>query len=179
MIRSRGPDKEALLNYHTYGLLSIQTMKSKIHYEENLFFLNLQMKGIREGLMLSIDADYFQDKILVDLRFVDATLDRIYSTLKENLSLIHRAEYLYQLVKAEGSFLEVLGDVIKGPGEIREALSPYREEFLQRQASHDSNIHEIRTLLRLVSQEEEREDVITSEELSLLTRPDVESEGKV
>jgi len=153
-------------------------MKSKIQYEEDLFFLNLQMKGLREGLMLMIDADYFQDKLLADLRFVDATLDKIFSTLKENRNLIHRAEYLYQLVKTEGSFLELLDDVLKGTGEIREALAPYRNEFLQRRDSHDSDIHEIRSLLQLFSQEEERDDVITSEELSLLTRPDEDSEGK-
>jgi len=154
-------------------------MKSKIHYEENLFFLNLLMKGIKEGLMLTIDTDYFQDKILADLRFIDATLDRIYSTLKENQNLIHRAEYLYQLVKAEGAFLEVLGDVVKGTGEISDALLPYREEFVQRTSGHETNVLEIRTLLRIVSQEEEREDVITSEELSLLTRPEERAEEKL
>ncbi len=153
-------------------------MKSKIHYEEDLFFLNLQMKWVREGLQLQVDADYFQDKILADIRFLDATLDKILSTLKENASLIHRAEYLYNLVKVEGTFLELLNDVLGGTGDIREALIPYRNEFLQRRESHEADIQEIRTLLRVVSQEEEREDVITSDELSLLTRPDSEPSGK-
>jgi len=167
-----------LLNYHSCGLLSIQKMKSKIHYEENLFFLTLLMKGMKEGLKLPLDADYFQDKLLGDLRFVDATLDKIFSTLKANPSLIHRAEYLYQLVKAEGAFSELLVDVLEDGSEIRDALAPYRGEFLQRRESHESDIHEIRILLRMASQEEEREDVITSEELSLLTRPNVDPEEK-
>lgn len=153
-------------------------MKAKIHYEEDLFFLNLQMKWLREGLRLHIDADYYQDKILADLRFVDATLDKILSTLRENPSLIRRAEYLYNLVKVEGAFTELLADVLAGDGEIHEALAPYRNEFLQRRDSHDSDIQEIRTLLRLVSQDDEREDVITNDELSLLTRPDDEPTGK-
>ena len=62
-------------------------MKSKIHYEDDLFYLNLQMKWLREGLRPQIDADYFQDKFLADLRFVDATLDKVLSTLKENPNL--------------------------------------------------------------------------------------------
>ena len=173
-----GPDKEALPNYHSYGLLSIRTMKSKIHYEEDLFFLNLQMKWLREGLRLTIDPDYFQDKVLADLRFVDATLDRVLSTLKENPNLIRRAEYLYNLVKVQGSFLELMNDVLEGSGEIREALAPYRNEFIQRRESHDADIHEIRTLLKLVGQEDDREDVITTDELALLTRPDEEVSGK-
>ena len=151
-------------------------MKNKIHFEENLFFLNLLMKGLREGLMLTIDPDYFQDKILADLRFVDATLDRIFSTLKENPNLIHRAEYLYQLVKVEATFGDLLGEVLEGTGEIQEALAPYKDEFLQRRESHDSDAQEIRVLLRLVSQEDEREDVITTEEMLLLTRPDEDAE---
>jgi hypothetical protein len=158
--------------------MSIQTMKSKIHYEEDLFFLNLQMKGLREGLQLSIDPDYFQDKILADLRFIDATLDKILSTLKGNPNLIRRAEYLYNLVKVEGAFVELLNTVL-GTGEMQEALEPYRGEFLQRRESHEADGEEIRTLLRLVSQsDEEREDVITADELTLLTRPDVEEDAE-
>lgn len=153
-------------------------MKAKIHYEEDLFFLNLQMKWLREGLQLTVDPDYFQDKILADLRFVDATLDKILSTLKENPNLIRRAEYLYNLVKVEGSFIELLTSVLGGTGELQEALSPYRDELLQRRESHDADVQEIRTLLKLVSQEDEREDVITADELTLLTRPDEELEKR-
>ena len=101
---------------------------------------------------------------------VDDTLDKVLRTLKDNPNLIRRAEYLYNLVKVEGSFLELLADVLEGTGEIREALAPYRNEFLRCRESHDADVHEIRTLLRLVSQEDEREDVITPDELSLLTR---------
>lgn len=153
-------------------------MKSKIHYEEDLFYLNLQMKGLREGLQLTIDPDYFQDKILADLRFVDATLDKILSTLKENPNLIRRAEYLYNLVKVEGTFLDLVDGLLAGTGEMHEALEPYRNEFVQRRESHDADIQEIRTLLRIVTQEDEREDVITADELSLLTRlePELEEE---
>lgn len=149
-------------------------MKAKIHYEEDLFFLNLQMKWLREGLRLHIDADYFQDKVLGDLRFIDATLDMILSTLKENPNLIRRAEYLYNLVKVESSFVELLGEVIEGSGDVVEALAPYRAEFQQRLSSHGGDVDEIREILRMVSQDEEKEDVITADELTLLTRQEDE-----
>ncbi len=152
-------------------------MKAKIHYEEDLFYLTLQMKALREGLQLTIDAEYFQDKFLADLRFVDQSLDKLFETLKLNPNLIRRAEYLYHLVKVEGAFMELLSDVLEGSGEIRDALVPYRNEFLRARESHDADVHEVRTLLRLVTQEEEREDVITADELSLLTRLD-EDPGK-
>jgi len=152
-------------------------MKAKIHYEEDLFYLTLQMKWLREGLKLTIDAEYFQDKFLADMRFVDETLDRLLATLKENPNLIRRAEYLYNLVKVQGIYLELVADLLEGTGDIREALAPYRNEFLRQQESHDADVHEIRTLLRLVSQEDEREDVITPDELSLLTRIDEEPEN--
>ena len=151
-------------------------MKAKIHYEEDLFYLSLQMRGLREGLRLTIDADYFQDKFLADLRFIGQTLDKVLQTLKENPNLIRRAEYLYNLVKVEGAFLELLSDLLEGTGDLREGLTAYRNEFLRSRESHESDIHEIRTLLRLVSQEDEREDVITPDELSLLTRLDEDAE---
>ena len=165
-------------NYHNYGSLSILTMKSKIHYEEDLFYLSLLMKGLREGLQLSIDAEFFQEKILADLRFIDETLDKILSTLKENPNLIRRAEYLYNLVKVEGAVVGLVADVVQGTGDLREALEPFRQELVQLRESHDADVDEIRALLRLVSQEEEKEDVITADELALLTRQDEETPGK-
>ena len=153
-------------------------MKSKIHYEEDLFYLSLLMKGLREGLQLSIDAEFFQEKILADLRFIDETLDKILSTLKENPNLIRRAEYLYNLVKVEGAFVGLIDDVVQGTGDLREALEPFRQELVQLRESHDADVDEIRALLRLVSQEEEKEDVITADELALLTRQDEETPGK-
>jgi len=93
-------------------------MKSKIHYEEDLFFLTLQMKALKEGLQLTVDPEFFQDKALQDLRFVGSSLEKILKTLKEKPNLIRRSEYLYNLVKVENAYLELLALVLEAQTEL-------------------------------------------------------------
>jgi hypothetical protein len=154
-------------------------MRNTIHYEEDLFYLTLLMKTLREGLQLPVDSEYFQEKFLGDLRFVGNTLDRLHLTLKANTSLIRRSEYLYNLVKAEDTYIELLAVALAAaaPGEARESLAEHRADFIRWRDSHDTAAHEIRTLLRLVDTEEERQDVITADELALLTKPEDPTEN--
>ena len=148
-------------------------MRNTIHYEEDLFFLTLLMKTLREGLQLPVDAEYFQEKFLTDIAFAGDTLDKLFQTLKENTNLIRRSEYLYNLVKAEDAYVELLGVAVNAaPGEARESLAEHRAELARRREHHDTDAHQIRSLLRLVDTEEERQDVITADELALLTKPE-------
>jgi len=152
-------------------------MRNSIHYEEDLFYLTLLMKTLREGLQLPVDHEYFREKFLSDLWFVGDTLTKLFVTLKENTSLIRRSEYLYNLVKAEDAYIELLSVTLApGPGELREALADYRNDFLRRRGTHDTDAHTIRGLLKLVDTEEERQDVITADELALLTKPEEPTE---
>lgn len=154
-------------------------MRNTIHYEEDLFYLTLLMKTLREGLQLPLDSEYFQTKLLGDLEFAGDTLDKLFLTLKENTSLIHRSEYLYNLVKAEDAYIELLGVALAtpGPGEARESLAEHRSELVRLRDTHDTDAHEIRGMLRLVDTEEERQDVITADELALLTKPEEPTEN--
>lgn len=147
-------------------------MKNKIHYEDDLFFLNLQMKLLREGFQLQIDADFFLDKALEDIRFLDSCLGRLLAILKENDKLIRRAEYFYNLVKTENAFIDLLQDLLSDKLPFCENLVPYREDFTARLEAHRADVKEIRDLLKILTSEDEgREDVITQEEMSLLTDP--------
>jgi hypothetical protein len=150
-------------------------MKNKIHYEDDLFFFNLQMKLLREGFRLNIDSDYFLDKVVHDLRFIDSGLGRIFSTLRENSSLIRRSEYFHNLIKVETVFVDLLEEVLTVKYPFCESLQAFFTEFRQRQESHRSDVAEIRNILRKATPEEEdKVDFITEDEMALLTRPDSE-----
>jgi len=150
-------------------------MKNKIHYEDDLFFFNLQMKLLREGFQLSIDSNYFLDKVVHDLRFIDSGLGRVLSTLKENSSLIRRSEYFHNLLKVETVFVDLLEDVLNVRYPFCEALQAFFSEFRQRQDSHRADVSEIRSLLRkATTEEEDKEDFITDDEMALLTQTDPE-----
>ena len=150
-------------------------MKNKIHFEDDLFFFNLQMKLLKEGFQLTIDSDYFLDKVIADLRFVDSGLGKIFSTLKENSNLIRRSEYFHNLVKVESVFVDLLEEILTQKYAFCEFMVSFFPELRQRQEAHRQDLAEIRGLQRIATNEEEdKEDFITADEMHLLTKPDTE-----
>lgn len=155
-------------------------MQSKIHYEDNLFYLTLMMKTMREGFSLNLDADFYLDRIIEDLSFIDATLGRIYSTLKENKNLIRRAEYLHGLVKSKTNFAELTEDILRKKYNFSDVLIPFFPKWEERLKATKADIAEIRLLLKEISQAEgDQEDLITSQELEILMQgqDDLPSKG--
>lgn len=72
-------------------------MAQKIHYQDDLFFLTLTIKTLRDGLNLDIDAHLFLEKTVQDLVFIGTALDSLFSSLRDNERLIDRQEYLREL----------------------------------------------------------------------------------
>jgi len=150
-------------------------MESAIHYEEDLFFLNILIKGHREGLKLSLDSDLFVERVFDDIRFLGATLDSLFASLKESPHLIRRADYLYQLIRVETSFCELLNEALVHQA-WAELLAPHRAELTRWKSEHQDDTAEIRSLLRVSGPEQELEEVITGDELALLIRPETAEE---
>ena len=148
-------------------------MQNRIHYEDDLFYLSLVIKNLREGFRLPLDPEFFREKSLADLRFLEETLLRFSDTLKENSLLIRRAEYLHSLVKVEGEFLRLVTELLQNQLVFSENLGDFSEELARYQAKHREIETDIRALLKVLSQEEDgKHDVITATELDLLMRPD-------
>ena len=58
----------------------------KVHYEDNLFFLMTLVKALKTGLTQDLDAEYFIDKIIEDIFFIDSTLTKTFHSLKTSNS---------------------------------------------------------------------------------------------
>ncbi len=148
-------------------------MQNRIHYEDDLFYLTLMIKNLREGFRLPLDSEFFQEKALSDLRFLQTTLHHFFDILKENTLLIRRAEYLHSLVKVEGDFIRLLKELLQNQLVFSENLAAFTPELNDYQTLHLSMEAEIRSILKVLSLEEEsKHDVITPTELDLLMRPE-------
>ncbi|NNM53805.1 MAG: hypothetical protein HKM05_03685 [Spirochaetales bacterium] len=147
-------------------------MQNQIHYEDDLFYLTLVIKNLREGFRLPLDREFFREKFLFDLRFLQETLLRFTDTLKQNSLLIRRAEYLHSLVKVEGDFVRLVTELLQNQLLFSEYLEDFSDELARYQAEHREIETDIRGLLKVLSQEDDgKHDVITATELDLLTRP--------
>ncbi len=151
-------------------------MASKVHYEDNLFFLHSILRTVESGLRLDVDQEFFQDKILEDIFFIDATLMRLFSSLKENPYLINRVTYLRSLRRTIVAFSDFLNQFVRGDLGFRAAAGAYSERLTAAIHSHEKVRGEIDLILDQEDSDEETAAVVSSEEYGFLLASDEEEE---
>jgi hypothetical protein len=85
-----------------------------IHYDADIFFLMDTIHLLRRNLSLEVDAAYFLDKVLQDLRFIDARLTGLHDSLKGNSYLLDRNRYVRYLYKAQNAFSRLCSSIVHG-----------------------------------------------------------------
>ncbi len=146
-------------------------MPEKIHYEDNLYFLAAFIRALHDAVKLKVDAEFFAEKILEDTFFIDAAIQKIYSSLRRNSRLIQRDSYLHTFMKVKRDYVNFLEDILALQGDfaipfqgfndkLRRMVSLYREES--------------RIILEKLQNEKEissSHEIISSDELQFLMQP--------
>jgi hypothetical protein len=153
-------------------------MTARVNYDDNIFFVQTMIKTLRSGLALDIDPELFKDKALEDIFFIDSTLMKILSQLRENPNLIRRSEYLKSLLRAENAFLDFLGDILASERPLAESLSPYSHKVRACRSSHQSTLSDVQNMLHRPEQGSPEEDVVSQEELGFLLEEDEEEDDE-
>ncbi|MFP3960557.1 MAG: hypothetical protein ACLFUX_10340 [Spirochaetaceae bacterium] len=143
-------------------------MKTRMSYDDDIFFLQTMIKTLRSGLALEIDADLFKEKVLEDVFFIDATLMKILSALRENPNLIRRSDYLKALGRAQNAFIGYLEDLIAEERPLAQTLSPHAGKLRDCRDSHRRSSSEVQEMLHHPDAHSPEEDVVSREELSYL-----------
>lgn len=144
-------------------------MIKRIHFDDDLFFLQTMIKNIKDGLSLEIDLDYYADKIVEDIFFIDAILEKIFSALRENETLIRRTEYLKILSRTKKYFIEFLRILISKEIPLSVFFEPFSNKFSAIQAQHKKGLQEINELLDVLENNlNENQDMISQEEFKFL-----------
>ena len=149
-------------------------MTARVNYDDNIFFVQTMIKTLRSGLALDIDPELFKDRVLEDIFFIDATLMKILSQLRENPNLIRRSEYLKALLRAENAFLDFLGDVLAAERPLSAGLTPYDYKIRTCRSSHHDARSQIQSMLRAPEESVPEEDVVSQEELGFLLQEEEE-----
>jgi hypothetical protein len=147
-------------------------MASKVHYEDDLFFLHSILRTVEAGLRLDVDHEFFQDKILEDIFFIDATLMRLFSSLKENPYLINRITYLRSLRRTIVAFSDFLSQFVRGDLGFHAAADAYTERLTAAVHSHENVRREIDLILDQEDADEEPAALVSSEEYGFLLASD-------
>jgi hypothetical protein len=93
-------------------------MDKRINFEDNIFILNTRIRVIRDLLLLDVDPDFFLEKTLDDLEFIDNTLSILLDNLTGNKRYIEREEQFHNLLETERFLSEILRTIVSGDGTV-------------------------------------------------------------
>ncbi|MFI5368597.1 MAG: hypothetical protein ACHQ1F_06255, partial [Spirochaetia bacterium] len=88
-------------------------MTRRINYEDDIFTLALQVRCLQDTLKLEVDPELFRERILGDITWIDATIGRLYQSLKESSLFVKRQEHLKELQKLKRAFAVALDALVE------------------------------------------------------------------
>ena len=101
-----------------------------VHYTDNIFFLHLLVKTMKDGLKLDLAGGFFIQKIIQDIFFYATTIDHIYKKLKNNPHLLKRTIYLKNMQRLKKSFSEMIDDILSKRAPISQSFGSYADRLL-------------------------------------------------
>ncbi len=139
-------------------------MSHKINYGDNIFFLNMKVRILKNCLKLDIDRELFMEKINEEILFIVVAIEKLYELLKENSIIVNRSESLKGIQRLKGQIVGLLTSIIDGDSRystlMENRFSHYntvRENFLH-------NIEEIKNIITGINTKAVEEQYIISEE---------------
>jgi hypothetical protein len=99
-------------------------MNKPINFEDNIFIISNRIRMIRDLLILDAEPDFFLEKTLEDIDFINQTLSILLDNLLKSERFIEREEQFHNLAETEGQFTEVLAELARGEGPISAAIFP-------------------------------------------------------
>jgi hypothetical protein len=142
-------------------------MTRKINYEDDIFTLALQVRCLQDTLKLEVDPELFKDRILADIGWLDATIGKLFGSLRESSLYVKRQEHLKELQKLKRAFAEALDAIVERRAALAAHLEADIEELRALRDSHRRDIEDIRALLRGATPPEEAH-MVSAEELKFL-----------
>ncbi len=143
-------------------------MSRRIHYYDNLFFLTEMIRVLKRTLSRNIDADYFKEKIIEDILFIDSSLERIYISLRENSYLINRIRYLQEIMKVKKQFIGFTSKIINKEIKFAEHIENIFKKLEISKKEHKKDVKEIEATLNANNKNPDAKEIISSEEFKFL-----------
>lgn len=147
-----------------------------IHYEDNIFFLHLQVKTLKDGIKLDLNAGFFIQKIAQDIFFYATTIDHIYRKLKSNPHLLKRSDYLKNMERLKKSFNELIDDILSKRAPLSQSFGSYADRLLAISRKQEDDVIEIKAILKKNKGKKfDQESIVSAEEFRYLMAQEEEN----
>jgi hypothetical protein len=147
-------------------------MTRRINYEDDLFSLALQVRCLGDVLKLEIDPEFFRERIVGDIAWLDATIGRVYQGLRAGPAFVGRQDHLRELQRLKQAFAEALVGIVQKRAPFAVHLADRLEGIQEIRDAHLRDAAEIRGLLAAgATGPQEEEHMVSAEELKILFTP--------
>ena len=147
-------------------------MATRVNYDDNLFYLMTLTRALRSGLQLEIDPEYFRDKIVEDIFFIDRTLELVYEALRTNTYLINRRDHLRGLMRAKRGFADMIDEILDRGAAFAEHLEGFRAKLTGARERHVADIADIRASMESSPNEDDQQTIVSQDEYRFLFEHD-------
>jgi hypothetical protein len=142
-------------------------MTRRINYEDDIFSLALQVRCLQDTLKLEVDPEFFKERLLGDIAWLDLTIGRLYASLRESSLYVKRQEHLKELQKLTRAFQAALDALVEKRTPFSDHVPEKLEALRAIRDSHMRDIEEIKALIAGRGAPEE-EHMVSAEELKFL-----------
>jgi len=152
-------------------------MAEKIHYDNNFFFITAMIRTLDAAISLNIDAEYFADKVIEDILFIDSTIQKLYLSLTGNQYLIRRKIHLNSIMKLKKAFCRLLDKLLALKGTSLMPIDFQRTKLKGMVSTYLNEVQEIHEILNGTHTTRFESDEISHDELQMLMSP-MDDEGE-
>lgn len=150
-------------------------MRNQTNYDEDLFLLKNLLRFWTEAVQIPADPDYFSEKLLEDLDFIESILARLQEAVETNTKLIRRMEIIHDLLGTRHLFLRLIGLILAAESPLCSSLEEHRGRLSSMQERQNGACGVLdRELRKNSGEEEDDEDLITPMEMEFLLKKEAE-----
>lgn len=146
-------------------------MPEKIRYDDNIFFIRSLIRTLHDAIRLDVDIEYFADKILEDILFINASIQKIYGSLKNNSLLIRRNVYYHSIMKLKEAYVHFLNELRSTGGGVGNSFEHMRTKFKLITENNLKDLEEIKDIISGIEVGKVEGDTISQSELHYLMSP--------
>ena len=141
-------------------------MSSQVNYSDNIFYLRMRIKTLRDGMKLKVDVPVFINLFAHDIEFIDEKARLMNGWLVGRKFLLNRYDFIRQLSYLHREFGEMLQDILSNKFPIYRKLNILNIGYNRMAEWHLQSLANIKNELSVVENIVEQQ--VSSDELEYL-----------
>ena len=141
-------------------------MSSQVNYSDNIFYLRMRIKTLRDGMKLKVDVPVFINLFAHDIEFIDEKARLMNGWLVGRKFLLNRYDFIRQLSYLHREFSEMLQDILSNKFPIYRKLNILNIGYNRMAEWHLQSLANIKNELSVVENIVEQQ--VSSDELEYL-----------